>query len=145
MQGDGRVPSFYTWPDSIPETPGTMLRSEPLEPGLGLISAGRQIRLLYSSTDGVDGRTPIVVSAAYYEPKGEPPANGWPLIAWAHGPPASLTSAPRPYGHAICSRSSISMHGWRKALPLSRPTIRAWDARTASLYAGATGCLQRAR
>ena len=62
-----------------------MLRSEPLEPGLGLINAGRQIRLLYSSTDGVDGQTPTVVSAAYYEPKGDPPANGWPLIAWAHG------------------------------------------------------------
>ena len=85
MQGDGRVPAFYTWPDSIPETPGRMLRSEPLEPGLGLISAGRQIRLLYSSTDGVDDKTPTVVSAAYYEPKGDPPANGWPLIAWAHG------------------------------------------------------------
>ena len=85
MQGDGRVPAFYTWPDSIPETSGRILRSESLEPGLGLISAGRQIRLLYSSIDGVDGRTPIVVSAAYYEPKGEPPANGWPLIAWAHG------------------------------------------------------------
>jgi hypothetical protein len=85
MQGDGRISSFYTWTDSIPETPGRMLRSEALEPGLGLINAGRQIRLLYSSTDGVDGRTPTVVSAAYYEPKGDPPAGGWPLIAWAHG------------------------------------------------------------
>ena len=85
MQGDGRVPSFYTWPDTIPETPGRMLRSEPLEPGLGLINAGRQIRLLYSSTDGVDGRTPTVVSAAYYEPKGDPPADGWPVLAWVHG------------------------------------------------------------
>ena len=69
MQGDGRVSSFYTWPDSIPETPGRMLRSEPLEPGLGLSSAGRQIRLLYSSTNGVDDKTPTVVSAAYYEPR----------------------------------------------------------------------------
>jgi hypothetical protein len=85
MQGDGRVSSFYIWPDTIPETPGRMLRSEPLEPGLGSSSAGRQIRLLYSSTNGVDGRTPIVVSAAYYEPKGDPPADGWPVLAWAHG------------------------------------------------------------
>jgi dienelactone hydrolase len=85
MQGDGRVSSFYTWLDSIPETPGRMLRSEPLEPGLGLSSAGRQIRLLYSSTNGVDDKTPTVVSAAYYEPKGDPPVDGWPLIAWAHG------------------------------------------------------------
>ena len=85
MQGDGRVSAFYTWLDRIPEPPGRMLRSEPLEAGLGLFNAGRQIRLLYSSTDGVDGQTPTIVSAAYYEPKGDPPADGWPLIAWAHG------------------------------------------------------------
>ena len=33
----------------------------------------------------MDGKTPTVVSAAYFEPKGEPPANGWPVLAWAHG------------------------------------------------------------
>ena len=85
MQGDGRVSTFYTWSDGIPKTPGKLLRSEPLEPGVGLISAGRQIRLLYSSTNGVDNKTPTVVSAAYFEPKGEPPTNGWPVLAWAHG------------------------------------------------------------
>jgi hypothetical protein len=41
-----------------------MLRSEPLERGLGITNVGRQLRLLYSSTDGVDGKTPTVVSAA---------------------------------------------------------------------------------
>jgi pimeloyl-ACP methyl ester carboxylesterase len=85
MQGDGRVSTFYTWPDRVPETPGKMLRSEPLEPGVGLSGAGRQVRLLYSSTDGMDGKTPTAVSAAYFEPKGEPPANDWPVLAWAHG------------------------------------------------------------
>ncbi len=85
MQGDGRVSTFYTWPDGIPKTPGRMLRSETLEPGVGLIGAGRQIRLLYSSTNGVDDKSPTVVSAAYFEPKGEPPTNGWPVLAWAHG------------------------------------------------------------
>jgi pimeloyl-ACP methyl ester carboxylesterase len=33
----------------------------------------------------MDSKTPTVVSAAYFEPKGEPPANGWPVLAWAHG------------------------------------------------------------
>jgi hypothetical protein len=73
MQGDGPV-SVYTWPDSIPGNPGRMLRSESLEPGL--VNASRQVRLLYTSIDGVDGRTPTVVSAAYFEPKGDPPADG---------------------------------------------------------------------
>src|SRR4051794_15468871 len=85
MQGDGRVWAFYSWPGSVPETPGKMLRSEPLEPGVGLSSASRQVRLLYSSTDGIDGKTPTVVSGTYFEPKGDPPTDGWPVLAWAHG------------------------------------------------------------
>ena len=36
-QGDGGVSSFYTWTDEIPDTPGRMLRTEPLDPGHGLI------------------------------------------------------------------------------------------------------------
>jgi pimeloyl-ACP methyl ester carboxylesterase len=84
-QGDGRVSAFYTWQGQIPEKPGQMLRTEPLDPLLGLPNAGMQARILYTSTDGIDGRTPVVVSGAYFAPKGTPPAGGWPLIAWAHG------------------------------------------------------------
>src|SRR3954467_11530257 len=69
-QGDGRVSAFYTWPNEIPPTPGRMLRTEPLEAGLGLSNAGRQVRILYSSTDGVDGTTPVVVSGEFFVPKG---------------------------------------------------------------------------
>ena len=47
--------------------------------------AGQQMRILYTSTDGIDGKTPVVVSGAYFVPKGTPPAGGWPLAAWAHG------------------------------------------------------------
>jgi len=61
-QGDGRVSAFYTWGDEIPSTPGQMLRTEPLEARLGLSNAGQQIRILYSSTDGIEGKTPVVVS-----------------------------------------------------------------------------------
>jgi hypothetical protein len=62
-----------------------MLRTEPLEPTLGLPMAGQQLRILYSSTDGMDGKTPVVVSGTFYTPKGAPPEGGWPIIAWAHG------------------------------------------------------------
>ena len=85
LQGDGRVSAFYTWTDAIPDKPGQMLRTEKLEPTLGLPSAGTERRILYTSTDGMDGKTPVVVSGAFFAPKGTPPEGGWPLIAWAHG------------------------------------------------------------
>jgi dienelactone hydrolase len=84
-QGDGRVSAFYTWEGEIPSRPGQMLRTEPLEARLGLSNAGQQIRFLYSSTDGTDGKTPVVVSGEFFIPKGDPPAGGWPVAAWAHG------------------------------------------------------------
>jgi secretory lipase len=84
-QGDGGVSPFYTWSGDIPATPGQMLRTEALDPALGLTMAGEQRRILYTSTNGMDGKTPVVVSGAYFVPKGVPPAGGWPLVAWAHG------------------------------------------------------------
>ncbi len=85
LQGDGRVSAFYTWEKEISAKPGMPLRSEPLPEPLGLPGAGVQIRMLYTSTDGVDGKSPAVVSGALFEPKGTPPPGGWPIIAWAHG------------------------------------------------------------
>ncbi len=82
-QGDGRVSGFYTWQAAIPK-PGQLLRQEQLEPTLGLANAAAQLRFLNSSTDGVDGKSPTVVSGLLFIPKGEPPAGGWPLMAWAH-------------------------------------------------------------
>lgn len=84
-QGDGRVSEFYTWGGDIPAKPGTLLRSEELPDTIGLANAGKQLRILYSSTDGVHGSKPNVVSGALFIPKGKAPAGGWPVIAWAHG------------------------------------------------------------
>jgi acetyl esterase/lipase len=81
----GSIPAFYKWSDDIPSVPGRLLRTEPLTPEQRLSKAGSSVRLLYASTDGVDGHTPVVVSGALYLPKGHPPPGGWPLIAWAHG------------------------------------------------------------
>ncbi|MEC4589663.1 lipase family protein [Nitrospirillum amazonense] len=83
-QGDGRVSAFYSWDAALP-APGTLLRSEPLDATVGLPGAGRQLRLLYSSTEGVTGEGAIAVSGALFFPAGDPPPGGWPLIAWAHG------------------------------------------------------------
>jgi acetyl esterase/lipase len=83
--GDGGVSDFYAWKDVVPATPGKLLRSEPQEEKLALAGASRSLRILYSSTDGLDGHSPIAVSGALYLPKGAPPEGGWPLMAWAHG------------------------------------------------------------
>ncbi|MBB3257254.1 pimeloyl-ACP methyl ester carboxylesterase [Paraburkholderia bannensis] len=85
LQGDGRVSAFYSWDADIPATPGVLLRSEPLPQTLGLPSAARQTRILYSSTDGVEGKSPIAVSGALFIPSGAAPQGGWPVVAWAHG------------------------------------------------------------
>ncbi len=85
QQGDGRVSSFYTWSKAIPATPGKLLRSEPLEQALSLPNAASAQRILYTSLDGIDGKTPIVVSGALFTPKGKAPAGGWPVASWGHG------------------------------------------------------------
>ncbi|WP_460415816.1 lipase family protein [Pseudomonas sp. microsymbiont 2] len=85
QQGDGRVSAFYTWSKAIPTTPGKLLRSEPLDSALSLPNAASAQRILYTSLDGIDGKTPIVVSGALFIPKGKAPASGWPVASWGHG------------------------------------------------------------
>jgi acetyl esterase/lipase len=85
LQGDGGVSPFYVWTDDIPESPGMMLREEALPDKLMLANASEGRRILYTSTDGIAGKTPITVSGAVFFPKGSPPSSGWPIIAWAHG------------------------------------------------------------
>ncbi|ODT87143.1 lipase family protein [Phenylobacterium sp. SCN 70-31] len=82
--GDGGVSAFYDWSGPI-QRPGKLLRQEPLPPELVLSEAGQGVRILYTSTDGIGGAERVVVSGAYFTPKGKPPKGGWPLVAWAHG------------------------------------------------------------
>ncbi|WP_254865939.1 alpha/beta fold hydrolase [Pseudomonas fluorescens] len=76
---------FYRWTDPVPADPGRLLRSEALTPQQSLAGAALNLRILYTSIDGLDNHTPITVSGALFVPKGTPPAGGWPLMAWAHG------------------------------------------------------------
>ncbi|KGD44841.1 alpha/beta fold hydrolase [Burkholderia pseudomallei] len=101
VSGNGGIPSFYRWTDKVPQTRGQMLRTEVLTPRQGLAAAGQNLRILYTSTDGIDGHTPIVVSGALFVPKGTPPQGGWPLMAWAHGTVGSADiCAPSYAGHS---------------------------------------------
>lgn len=85
LLGDGGVSSFYGWDGAIEGPPGKLLKSEPQQPDLVLANAASGTRILYTSTDGMDGKSPIIVSGALYLPKGKAPAGGWPLMAWEHG------------------------------------------------------------
>ncbi|NKF23580.1 lipase family protein [Solimonas marina] len=83
--GDGGVSSLYRWNAPIPEQPGTPLKQAPAPASQVLANASAAQRMLYSSTDGLGSNKPIVVSGIVYLPKGQPPAGGWPILAWAHG------------------------------------------------------------
>ena len=75
--GDGRVSAFYVWGDAVPRTPGKLLRQEPLPENLMLGNASKGVRVLYTSRDGLDNKTPIAVSGAVFFPKGVAPNGGW--------------------------------------------------------------------
>lgn len=83
--GDGGVSAFYDPQGPAPAKPGTLIRAEPLVADLSLAKAGDAYRILSSSTDGMAGKATVAVSGALFLPKGKAPAEGWPLIAWAHG------------------------------------------------------------
>lgn len=68
---------------AIPATPGTLIRSVPLDRSLWVRSAGDARRFLYSSID--QHGKPAVSTAAVFLPRSRPPAGGWPVVAWAHG------------------------------------------------------------
>jgi pimeloyl-ACP methyl ester carboxylesterase len=85
-QGDGGVADFYNIGGPAPEKAGALIRSEPQPEGTSLAEASQSLRILYSSVSGIgETKTPIAVSGTLFLPKGEAPAGGFPLIAWAHG------------------------------------------------------------
>ena len=85
IRGDGGVSDFYSYNEELPAKPGVLLRQEPLNEKQSVPGAASNIRLLYTSTDGIDGTTRIPVSGSLFLPEGEPPEGGWSLISWTHG------------------------------------------------------------
>ena len=85
IRGDGGISGFYSNYDVLPDNPGVLIRQEPLDDHQKVPGAAVNLRLLYSSTDGIDGETRIPVSGSLFLPEGIPPEGGWPLIAWTHG------------------------------------------------------------
>jgi len=71
---------FYTPPDPLVGAPGTVIRMEPL--GV-TVSGGSAFRMLYVSQlpDG----TPAASGGMLFIPDSPAPAEGRPVVAWAHG------------------------------------------------------------
>ena len=82
--GDSYLSGFYDYDGNLTQ-PGKLLRQEPLTAAQSNPGAAQNIRLLYSSTDGVDGEEILPVSGVLFLPKGTAPAGGWPLMSWTHG------------------------------------------------------------
>ena len=84
LTGDGGVTSFYTWTGSIEGAPGKLLKTEPAPPAVQLANAANSMRILYTSTDGLDGKGRVLV---------------WPLIL----PDTTETAPNSPIARALHS------------------------------------------
>lgn len=78
-----RLQPFYDAPDPLPDAaPGTLLRIEPLTDGVDELDGARAYRILYLTEDA-DG-APRVASGRLFVPEGPAPAEGRPVVSWAH-------------------------------------------------------------
>src|SRR5262245_57472019 len=104
--------AFYDPPAKVPNRPGALVRSEPLE-DVTLPAGMRGWRILYTTT--VDDTTPATGVATVFAPITRPKGPS-PVIAWAHGTTGvlqtcmpSLISAPM---RGIPALDRIAAAGW---------------------------------
>ena len=109
--GDGGVSSFYDWQKPVPAKPGLLLRREPVPAAHTPAHAGQAFRILYSSLSGVGSGSPVAVSGVVFLPKGEPPAGGWPIVAWSHGT-TGIADVCAPSWTGPTSRDMPYLDGW---------------------------------
>ncbi len=82
--GDSFLSDFYQYDREL-KAPGVLIKEEPLNQSQSNPGAAKNLRLLYSSTDGLAGNRLLPVSGVLFLPEGTAPAIGWPLMAWTHG------------------------------------------------------------
>ncbi len=79
-RAQAKIADFYVPPTPLPAEPGTVIRTEPL--GVDVPGA-TTLRILYTS-QRPDG-TPAASSGMIFIPTTPAPAEGRPVVAWAHG------------------------------------------------------------
>ncbi len=112
-QGDLAPTGFYADPPAadVAAKPGAFLRSEALPADMGLEQAAKAERFIYVSTNGLNNDNLALVGGAVFLPKGEPPAGGWPLIAWAHGT-VGVSDACAPSKNSRSERDKTYLNHW---------------------------------
>jgi pimeloyl-ACP methyl ester carboxylesterase len=74
------LPSFYSYSEPTPTTPGAVIKSEQVAaPNV----KGTVYRVLYVSTTVKDKPTPV--TGLVIVPKSAAPAGGYPVVSWGHG------------------------------------------------------------
>jgi pimeloyl-ACP methyl ester carboxylesterase len=74
------LPAFYAVPEPLPAQTGALIKSEKVAiDGLH----GTAYRVMYVS-ESVDGK-PVVVTGTILVPRKAAPADGYPVVTWAHG------------------------------------------------------------
>ena len=109
--GDTELSAFYRGPEAMPALPGVLLRSESMPVQAQMPAAAQALRLLYSSTDERWHSGFVAVSGALYLPTGNPPAEGWPLLAWAHGT-LGIADACAPSWTGLRERDAAYINRW---------------------------------
>jgi len=79
------ITKFYDTPDPLPAgKPGELIRSEEFD-GYELPFSVSAVRILYHSRSAT-GEDVAASGVVLFPDDKKPPAGGWPVIAWAHGP-----------------------------------------------------------
>lgn len=114
--GDPEPTEFYSAPEDIPATPGTIIDSEPFE---GRTPLGSEAwRIMYVTTD--DDGDPIAATGLIIAP-GDLPDGPAPVLVWAHGTTGIDTScAPSLSGNPMLGTPDLGEaldEGWIIAMP----------------------------
>ena len=106
--------AFYEAPANVPDEPGRLLRSEPLDTGVP--AGARAWKILYTSTHP-DG-SPAISSGTVLAPA-EPSERPLPLLSIAHGTTGvvpqcapSMSAAPFSDGAGTALAEMVTQHGW---------------------------------
>ncbi|MFJ2989087.1 alpha/beta fold hydrolase [Collimonas sp. NPDC087041] len=90
---------------------GHLIRQKDIVPPAGLENSSRNILIIYKSNQNDQADTPRAVSAIVAIPKGQRPADGWPVVSWAHGTLGSADKcAPSMDNQLVADTPALVLH-----------------------------------